>query len=96
MSGFSRQYHPLLKLTIFLLDPLISMFAKDVSHGAATSLHCCLCPYEELVDKEYYSDCKVKGRTPQSSSEESEVKLWNRSIEVIEKSVGVKMIFRNV
>jgi len=55
-----------------------------------------LCPFGELKDKAYYSDCKIKGKTPQSGSEESEVKLWNRSIEVIEKSMGVKIGFRNL
>jgi len=42
-TGFGRQLHPLLRL-IIIVTPFFSMVAKELSHGAATSLHCCLCP----------------------------------------------------
>jgi len=80
-----------MKVVFKLISPFSWLLMKDISHGAATSLHCCLCPLEELEDKEYYSDCKVKEKTPQSASQESEVKLWNRSIEVIENKIGMKI-----
>merc|ERR1719469_117448 len=76
LTSFSREFYPLMKFFFTVIRPITWLFFKDVEHGAATSLHCCLCPLEELEDKAYYSDCKVKAKTQQSSSVESEIKLW--------------------
>jgi len=95
-TQFGREMDPWKLRIIPLFMPFLWLGFKDVSHGASTSLHCCLCPWEELEDKAYYSDCAVKKKTAQSSNVESEVKLWNKSIDVIEKKINKKIQFERI
>jgi len=47
---------------------------KSVKQGAQTSLYCCLCPFEDLENGAYYSDCAVKKETFLASDWQAEAK----------------------
>ena len=51
---------PKTRLILALFSPLTALLFKTIPEGAATTLHCALCPFHELVDGEYYADCVVK------------------------------------
>ena len=62
-----------------VIAPFFYLFTKSPWWGAQTSLHCCLCPFEELQSGLYYSDCVVKAETfvPQWEGEAKKLQEWS-------------------
>ena len=72
----------------FMMSPIIPLFflcSKPVWYGAQTQLHCALCPFAELENGKYYSDCAVKAETLNDDWEEEAKKLWDYSENAVKK-----------
>jgi hypothetical protein len=69
----------------------IWLFTKTQNQGAQTSLHCALCPFKDLENGKYYSDCKVKQeKFPNEQWEQEAKKLWEISEERVSNFVNRK------
>ena len=79
---------PKIRLFLILTKPIVSPWFKSVSEGAATTLHCALCPYEELVDGEYYADCVVKVSKNRDLVAEKTQFCWEETNRVIKEVTG--------
>lgn len=64
---------------------IMSWFTKSINQGAATTLYCCLLPWEELQGK-YFDDCAPKEPSSIVRDEIAQRVLWELSEELIEAS----------
>jgi NAD(P)-dependent dehydrogenase (short-subunit alcohol dehydrogenase family) len=66
---------------------------KDIEYGAATSMHCATIDYEKLADGEYYADLVVKTDliNKKHLTEENGKALWNKTVDLLEDRVGMKL-----
>ena len=81
------------KVAYYSIYPILWLTTKNCLEGSQTNLHCCLCPFQELKNGGYYSDCKEHHNNPEADKPEDIKKLWNISIDMLEKYTKEKMCF---
>ena len=90
LTDFMRSFDQLeLKSRILfkVFSPLMFMFFKTVNDGAQTTLHCALCPFDELVNGEYYSDCRIRETTPQAQDPVNIDTAWDITNKALKESL---------
>ena len=75
-----------------LLKPIVvvvlKFFMRTEKEGAATTQHLCLCPYQEIVNGEYYDDCRVASHVDKENLEKYTGFIWDETIKVIFEKTG--------
>ena len=87
IARYVFDHYTLLKpaLWLFFFIPIMTVM-KSQQQGAQTSLHCCLCPFEELESGKYYSDCAVKAEAfPNEQWKDEAKKLWELSEKLVQR-----------
>ena len=84
---------PVKKFIYYLMYPILYLTTKNCLEGSQTNLHCSLCPFEELKDGGYYSDCKEHSNNPEADKPEDVRKQWNMSIDMLENYTNEKIPF---
>ena len=74
-----------------LFSPLIWLMTKNSYQGAQATLHCCLVPFEELENGEYYSDCELSVLTKEAQDEGYVAECWERTNQKIEELTQEKV-----
>jgi retinol dehydrogenase-12 len=69
----------------FVMVPTSWIFAKDVVHGAQTTLHACYLDYDKMNSGDYYRDCHVGQLKQLASSEEYMKKYMDYTYKLILK-----------
>ena len=62
-SELMSTMHPAIYFCYRAFFPLAWCFMKNCAEGSQTTLFCSYMPYEDLVGCEYYSDCRLAGKS---------------------------------
>ena len=71
-----------------LVLALMRFALRTEAEGAATIQHLSLCPFDEIVNGEYYIDCEVSRKQNYEDLEKYTQYLWDETIKVIYEKTG--------
>lgn len=95
-SNFYSNLPKKLKIIRYLTYPLFKLIFKSPEMGAQCTNYLALCPFNELINGEYYQELLPRKHKEICKNEEIIKKFWNQNIDIVTILTNEKLYFERI